>query len=137
MADFSEPLVLATDALLKATGTGETHAMRVDVTSVPPGIQKEGGKGVSIVQAHDSFRVCVGQSCAEFALDALEHAKPGVYLPEQFYEDASDRSRIIEKLTTTPGTFCYTGPVLSEQPPSLPTDWDKAIDEANLEERQP
>mmetsp|Transcript_45125 Transcript_45125/g.109186 ORF Transcript_45125/g.109186 Transcript_45125/m.109186 type:complete len:404 (+) Transcript_45125:314-1525(+) len=136
MADFSEPLVLATDALLKATGTGETHAMRVDVTSVPPGLQKEGGKGVSIVQAHDSFRVCVGQSCAEFALDALEHAKPGVYLPEQFYDDASDRSRIIGKLTSTPGTFCYTGPVLSEQPPALPTDWEKAIDEANLEERQ-
>lgn len=137
MADFSQPLVLATDALLKVAGTGETHAMRVDVTSVPPGTQKEGGRGVSIVQAHDSFRVCVGQSCAEFALDALEHAKPGVYLPEQFYEDTSDRSRIIEKLTTTPGTFCYTGPVLSEQPPALPTEWEKAIHEANLEERRP
>ncbi|KAL3934627.1 MAG: hypothetical protein SGBAC_009699 [Bacillariaceae sp.] len=136
MADFSEPLVLATDALLKVTGTGETHAMRVDVTSVPPGLQEEGSKAVSIVQAHDSFRVCVGQSCAEFALDALEHPKPGVYLPEQFYDDSSDRSRIIGKLTTTPGTFCYTGPVLLKEPPALPTGWEEAMDEANLEERQ-
>jgi predicted dinucleotide-binding enzyme len=134
MADFSEPLVLATDSLLQKTGTGETHAMRIDVTSVPPGLQKDGGKGVSIVQAHDSFRVCVGQSCAEFALDALEHPNPGVYLPEQFYDDAKDRSRIIDKLTSTPGTFCYTGPVFMEAPPDLPSDWEKAIYEANTEE---
>lgn len=74
---------------------------------------------------HDSFRRCVGQSCAEFALDAwFQHlgvddngkptkrsSKTGVYLPEQRYRDVSDRKRIVEKLTSTPGTFCYTGPV--------------------------
>jgi len=80
---------------------------------------------VSIVQCHDSFRRCVGQSCAEFALDAwFQHLgldedsgkltktkKTGVYLPEQRYSDTSDRKRIVSKLTSTPGTFCYTGPV--------------------------
>merc|ERR1712087_438293 len=65
-------------------------------------------------------------SCAEFALDAwFQHlvideeggkvakaaVKTGVYLPEQRYGDASDRERIVRKLTSTPGTFCYTGPV--------------------------
>jgi NAD(P)-dependent dehydrogenase (short-subunit alcohol dehydrogenase family) len=144
MADFSQPLVLATDALLQQTtttgGTGETHAIRVDVTSVmgprenDDSNSKQSIKGVSIVQAHDSFRQCVGQSCAEFALDLLNHPKPGVYLPEQFYEDSNDRSRILEKLTTTPGTFCYTGPVTLEKAPSLPSDWDQAILEANQEE---
>jgi hypothetical protein len=88
----------------------------------------------SIIQAHDSFRDCVGQSCAEFALDLLEHPRPGVYLPEQFYEDSKDRSRVLEKLTTTPGTFCYTGPVLSERAPDLPSNWDKAILEATQKE---
>jgi hypothetical protein len=154
MADFSQPLVLATDAWLKQTSVGETHAMRIDVTSSSSskvaaadaaGSSREEEEesssyqhqGVSIVQAHDSFRECVGQSCAEFALDLLsEHhsTRPGVYLPEQFYEDSQDRSRILEKLTTTPGTFCYTGPVLSERAPDLPSDWDKAVLEANEKE---
>jgi len=39
--------------------------MRIDVTSTD-------GNAVSIVQAHESFRRCVGQSAAEFALDLLE-----------------------------------------------------------------
>jgi NAD(P)-dependent dehydrogenase (short-subunit alcohol dehydrogenase family) len=132
MADFSQPLVLATDALLQQTGTGETHAMRIDVTSIAG--PREQSKGVSIVQAHDSFRRCVGQSCAEFALDILEHGKPGVYLPEQLYEDDNARARIIEKLTNTPGTFCYTGPVSSEQAPDPPTDLYQAISEASEQE---
>jgi NAD(P)-dependent dehydrogenase (short-subunit alcohol dehydrogenase family) len=132
MADFSQPLVLATDALLQQTGTGETHAIRVDVTSVAG--PREQAKAVSIVQAHDSFRQCVGQSCAEFALDILDNNKPGVYLPEQFYDDSDDRARIIQKLTSTPGTFCYTGPVSSEEAPDPPSNWYQAISEANKNE---
>jgi predicted dinucleotide-binding enzyme len=132
MADFSQPLVLATDALLQQTGTGETHAMRVDVTSIAG--PREQAKAVSIIQAHDSFRQCVGQSCAEFALDILDNHKPGVYLPEQFYDDSNDRARIIKKLTSTPGTFCYTGPVSLEEAPDPPSDWYQAIYEANKKE---
>lgn len=129
LADFSEPLVLATDLAMRKLSSstdsgdcGETHAMRVDV--VTETTDKTTGEVteemVSIVQCHDSFRRCVGQSCAEFALDAwFEHlsldgkaaAKTGVYLPEQRYRDATDRERIVDKLTSTPGTFCYTGPV--------------------------
>jgi hypothetical protein len=137
MADFSEPLVLATDTLLQKTGYGETHAMRIDVSSASTSwraSEQSSSRGVSIVQAHDSFRICVGQSCAEFALDALENPKAGVYLPEQFYDDANDRSRVIKKLTNTPGTFCYTGPVSMERAPAPPSDWEKAIKEANIEE---
>jgi NAD(P)-dependent dehydrogenase (short-subunit alcohol dehydrogenase family) len=113
MADFSQPLVLLTDAIMgsmvKENDSGETHAMRVDVTSGHPASHKK--TMVSVVQAHDSFRQCVGQSCSEFALDLLDHPRPGVSLPEQRYRDSDDRRRIIEKLTTTPGTFCYTGPI--------------------------
>mmetsp|Transcript_13758 Transcript_13758/g.20969 ORF Transcript_13758/g.20969 Transcript_13758/m.20969 type:complete len:242 (+) Transcript_13758:798-1523(+) len=132
MADFSQPLVLATDALLKQTGTGETHAMRIDVTSAI-----DTSKAVSMVQAHDSFRHCVGQSCAEFALDVLLHSdnKAGVYLPEQYYDNDADRARIIKKLTSTPGTICYTGPVLTSDPGDAPSDLDQAMAEANAAER--
>ena len=136
MADFSQPLVLATDALMKQTGTGETHAMRIDVSSIAS--PRETSKGVSIIQAHDSFRKCVGQSCAEFALDILrddnDTNKHGVYLPEQYYEDDQDRRRIIEKLTRTPGTFCYTGPVRSDIAPDTPSGFDQAISQANIAE---
>ena len=150
MADFSEPLVVATDfAMRKLTSLsngggggggisvndggdcGETHAMRIDVVTeltTDETTTMATGKGTtatststktmmtSIVQCHDSFRRCVGQSCAEFALDALlfeneMEAKTGVYLPEQRYRESKDRARIIDKLTSTPGTFCYTGPV--------------------------
>ena len=133
LADFSEPLVLATDLAMRKLSSsssgdcGETHAMRVDVVteSIDETSETSTEKMVSIVQCHDSFRRCVGQSCAEFALDAwFQHlgidesgnpakasSKTGVYLPEQRYRDASDRKRIVAKLTSTPGTFCYTGPV--------------------------
>jgi len=60
LADFSQPLVTITDRF-----TGETHAMRVDATA-------EDGSRVTAVQAHKSFRRCVGQSCAEFTLALLE-----------------------------------------------------------------
>tara|TARA_B110001452_G_scaffold267154_1_gene275984 strand:+ start:60 stop:1514 length:1455 start_codon:yes stop_codon:yes gene_type:complete len=60
LADFSRPLVTVTDLF-----TGETHAIRVDATA-------EDGSRVTAVQAHTSFRRCVGQSCAEFTLAMLE-----------------------------------------------------------------
>lgn len=132
MADFSQPMVWATDKLLEQTGVGETHAMRVDVTFVAS--PREKPIGVSIVQAHDSFRRCVGQSCAEFALDILQHPRPGVYVPEQFYEPSVDRARVIARLTSTPGTFCYTGPVTLSIAPDPPSRWGDAMAEANAEE---
>mmetsp|Transcript_6733 Transcript_6733/g.7657 ORF Transcript_6733/g.7657 Transcript_6733/m.7657 type:complete len:697 (+) Transcript_6733:137-2227(+) len=172
LADFSEPLVLITDLVMKKLSSngggergegdnsgdcGETHAMRIDViteeteeimttdpftttnttatgsTSTSTSTSSTSAtttteKMTSIVQCHDSFRICVGQSCAEFALDALftvENSSQsststtgrgrgrggGVYLPEQRYRNQEDRTRILSKLIATPGTFCYTGPV--------------------------
>ena len=139
MADFSKPMVLATDAWMKWTGMGETHAMRIDVTKK---FGRDDAGGVSIVQAHDSFRVCVGQSCAEFALDLLleapnhgdEETRTGVMLPEQRYANDKDRARILKRLTTTPGTFCYTGPVEVDVSPDPPTKYNQALDKANQEE---
>lgn len=126
LADFSRPLVGATDYLLKLSspdGVGETHAMRVDVTATS-------GRAASVVQAHESFRRCVGQSCAEFALDLLQHPEPGVNLPERRYQDEDARERIIRRLVSTPGTFAYTGPVVvSDAPP--PSEMDKALAKAN------
>jgi NAD(P)-dependent dehydrogenase (short-subunit alcohol dehydrogenase family) len=133
LADFSQPLVLATDRLLRFqdedAGLGETHAMRVDAT-------RRDGSGVSIVQAHDSFRQCVGQSCAEFAMDCLAHPNPGVVaLPEQRYQEAAARQRILQRLTSTPGTFCYTGPVALDQI-KPPTRLEEALYEADCAEQQ-
>lgn len=94
MADFSQPLVRATDTLLRKTsadGVGETHAMRVDVIG-------EDGSCASTVQAHESFRWCVGQSCAEFALHLIDNPAAGVYLTEQRYRDDTDRCRIMHIL---------------------------------------
>jgi saccharopine dehydrogenase-like NADP-dependent oxidoreductase len=122
LANFSQPLVKVTDSLIG----GETHGMRVDVTGTD-------GRAVSIVQAHDSFRQCVGQSCAEFALDLLSHDHPGVHLPEQLYRDDMARKRILEKLTTTPGTFLYTGPVEVSEAPA-PTLMKQALLDANKAE---
>ncbi|GAX18465.1 hypothetical protein FisN_2Lh119 [Fistulifera solaris] len=131
LADFSQPLVSATDAWLKwkdPFANGETHAMRIDATL-------DDQSGISIVQAHDSFRQCVAQSCAEFAMDCLEYPDPGtVSLPEQRYADPVARQRIIEKLTTTPGTFCYTGPV-SLQRIDGPTQLQEALEKAKQTER--
>jgi hypothetical protein len=135
LADFSEPLVRATDWFLKVAdssgGSGETHAMRVDVTGRDG--PRDGPSTISVIQAHDSFRRCVAQSCAEFALDCLAHPAPGVWLPETRYQDSAPRARIIAKLTSTPGTFCYTGPVAvdSAQPP---TELDRALQEAEAAE---
>ena len=108
LADFSNPLVKLSDTILRLTSDsiGETHAMRIDVTSTK-------GKVVSAIQGHESFRRCVGQSCAEFAMDLLNHPNsPGIYLPEQRYGDVEPRQRILDRLSILPGTFCYTGPTL-------------------------
>lgn len=111
MADFSQPLVQLTDAWLKqiSNHAGETHGMRIDVSATDD-------TQASIVQLHESFRCCVGQSCAEFALDLLgQEERPesasdgGVFLPEQYYRSQVNRDRIIPKLTTTPGTLGYSG----------------------------
>jgi hypothetical protein len=126
MADFSQPLVKATDTLLKLTSpdkVGETHGMRVDVTG-------EDGITVSIIQGHESFRRCVGQSCAEFAVDLIKNPSPGVALPEQRYRDTTARQRIIQRLTSTPGTFTYSGPVVVGGS-STPTELAEALQRAN------
>jgi hypothetical protein len=144
MADFSQPLVQMTDTFLKwmdEAKVGETHAMRIDVSGISAfsAAASSAGDvdigGVSIVQAHDSFRQCVGQSCAEFALDCLEHPMPGVYLPEQRYRDETARARVIQRLTSTPGTFCYTGPVPFNHAPPSPTRLEQALAEAQQKGR--
>ena len=96
LARFSEPLVRVTDAFV-----GESHAMRVDVSS------STSAATVAAVQRHDSFRRCVGQSCAEFVLDALDAATPGISLPEERYADRVPRERILARLSSTPGTTGY------------------------------
>ena len=96
LACFSEPLVMVTDAFV-----GENHAMRVDVSSAAS------DASIAAVQRHGSFRRCVGQSCAEFVLDALHQSTPGVVLPEERYADAASRERILARLSTTPGTAIY------------------------------
>jgi hypothetical protein len=102
---------------------GETHAMRVDLT-------RRDGSGISITQGHESFRTCVGQSCAIFALDCMRHEKAGVFLPEQRYQDDTARQRVIDKLTTTPGTVWYSGPVTQTRITG-PSDWDKVLQMVN------
>ena len=96
LARFSEPLVKITDAFV-----GEAHAMRVDVSSATS------ERSVAAVQRHGSFRRCVGQSCAEFVLDALDQATPGISLPEERYADRVPRGRILARLSSTPGTAGY------------------------------
>jgi hypothetical protein len=121
VVDFSQPLVLLTDKVMQQIAPqgdcGETHAMRIDVTIEDPSEQSSSKtKMVSFVQAQDSFHQCVGQSCAEFALDLVKQlnafsAMPGIFLPEQRYSNPEDCKRIISKLTSTPRTFCWVGPV--------------------------
>ena len=108
LAKFSKPLVTVTDLFV-----GETHAMRVDVAG-------RSGARVSAVQAHESFRRCVGQSCAEFVLALLTARKllpsdgderlsalprVGVFTPEGLFADAAVRAPMLERLLATPGTL--------------------------------
>ena len=73
--------------------------MRVDVTSTD-------GARVSAVQAHESFRRVVGQSCAEFTLALLDGAgPPGVYTPEALFADAAARKPLLERLLALEGTL--------------------------------
>lgn len=78
------------------------------------------------VQGHDSFRVCVGQSCAEFAMQLLRQqlagdpAAPGVRLPEQLALDDALRERLLRRLTSTPGTFTFRVSAPAREPAGVP-----------------
>ena len=145
--------------------------MRVDVTGVS-------GAVATGIQVHESFRTCVGQSCAEFVKHLLQQHqsqqhradasnaatgataavpagtqhvasdsaaaenvamggdplrtnisttalpdgsahgsaqsrrkesswRPGVYLPEQLASNAAERSMLLQRLTSTPGTTSF------------------------------
>ena len=117
LADFSRPLVALTDAFV-----GETHCMRVDVTF-------EDGARASAVQGHESFRSCVGQSLAEFALELLARRgtplfAPGVRCPEEVFaaDEAVDGGQaadaLLERLCSTPGTFTYSTRVVGAAHPA-------------------
>mmetsp|Transcript_36576 Transcript_36576/g.65747 ORF Transcript_36576/g.65747 Transcript_36576/m.65747 type:complete len:398 (+) Transcript_36576:3-1196(+) len=100
LARFSRPMVAVTDAFV-----GETHAMRIDVTSVD-------GARVSAVQAHTSFRRVVGQSCAEFTNALLQGQgtllpASGVYLPERLFASQDARTPMLERLLSVEGTLNY------------------------------
>eukprot|EP00472_Partenskyella_glossopodia_P008172 CAMPEP_0197530904 /NCGR_PEP_ID=MMETSP1318-20131121/33364_1 /TAXON_ID=552666 /ORGANISM="Partenskyella glossopodia, Strain RCC365" /LENGTH=115 /DNA_ID=CAMNT_0043086913 /DNA_START=57 /DNA_END=400 /DNA_ORIENTATION=- len=87
---------------------GETHAIRVDVRGA-------GGRRVSAVQAHESFRRIVGQSAAEFTLAMLgggldgeqTDSTSGVYTPEVLFSKKSVRERVLKRLLNVPGTLNY------------------------------
>lgn len=92
-----------------ADGGGHEFAgTRIDAVS-------EGGSRVTVVQGHDSFRRCVAQSSAEFALDIMcgGGGRPGIHLPEELYgregadQGKAARARILEKITRAEGTFTY------------------------------
>eukprot|EP00466_Bigelowiella_natans_P010064 jgi/Bigna1/90339/estExt_fgenesh1_pg.C_670102 len=111
LARFSKPMVALTDKAV-----GETHAMRVDVTG-------ENGRTITAVQAHESFRRVVGQSCAEFTLALLEvydsdaigvdsradlmRPSSGVFTPEELFQTRSARKPVLKRLLSTPGTLNY------------------------------
>jgi len=103
LARISQPLVALTDFFLP-----ETHAMRIDILT-------RKGQRATTLQSHESFRRCVGQSAAEFCLDLLYHRDddpgPGVFLPEVRYRDNQARQRIINALTSTPGTLHFSSDV--------------------------
>jgi hypothetical protein len=117
LAKFSKPLVTVTDRFV-----GETHALRIDVTAEGGG---QGGspRRVSAVQAHESFRRVVGQSCAEFTLGLLESKRiletsggddggavvlpvdSGVFTPEELFSSAEARRPMLDRLLAVPGTL--------------------------------
>ena len=89
--------------------------MRIDITGTA-------GARAAAVQAHVSFRRCVGQSAAEFVIELLMRRaegaaagwRPGVYLPEGLLADPAERARPLRRMTTTPGTFTWRVEVLAE-----------------------
>ncbi|KAJ1483706.1 hypothetical protein T484DRAFT_1799307 [Baffinella frigidus] len=72
------------------------------------------GEEVSVLQTHESFRRCVGQSCAEFTLALLRlQASPdpplgAVFLPEMLFDSAEQRADLVARMTTTPGTTGFS-----------------------------
>jgi len=102
LAWFSLPLVWVTDQFVN-----ETHAIRVRVTAPD-------GRECVAVQAHQSFRRCVAQSAAEFAMHLLERKsraaepgmpwQPGVWLPEELADDPAWRPGLLQRLSKTSGT---------------------------------
>jgi hypothetical protein len=61
-----------------------------------------------------------------------------VWLPKTRYPDAVPRASIIQQLTSTPGTFCYTGPVEVDVAQARPsTDLEQAVQEAEVAEMYP
>ncbi len=135
MADFSKPLVIATDKWLQLTspdGVGETHAMRIDVTATAPD-SKNDVVVSTIVQGHQSFRECVGQSASEYCINLLQsqaHSREGgVQLVEQRYSNKEMRKQLIEKMTTTPGTIEYSGPIITRK-----SDTDARVGPTKLKE---
>ena len=120
MARFSEPLVRLTDAFV-----GELHAIRVEVAARPDDGPRR--RAVAAVQAHESFRRCVGQSAAEFALDAIAHPRPGVRCPEAHYAATGDRDRVLSALLSTPGTLFYDVRDAPDDPPSESGAFDAAV----------
>jgi saccharopine dehydrogenase-like NADP-dependent oxidoreductase len=135
MADFSQPLVKATDKWLQFTspdGVGETHAMRIDVTARAPD-NKNDVLVSTIVQGHESFRQCVAQSSAEYCINLLQSQaqtrEGGVQLVEQRYCNREMRKQLIEKMTTTPGTIEYSGPIITKK-----SDTDATVGPTRLKE---
>ena len=89
--------------------------MRIDATA-------EDGQRVSAVQAHESFRRVVGQSCAEFTVALLESKEicarsesagairlpvaSGVFTPESLFDVKSEARRpVLDRLLAVPGTL--------------------------------
>jgi len=101
LATFSKPLVAFTDMFV-----GETHGIRVEATSTS-------GKTIVCIQAHESFRTCVGQSCAEFLLHLNRRRREdpqhqdGVFLPERLCQSSQERKSLLKAMTSTPGTLTY------------------------------
>jgi hypothetical protein len=106
---------------LSAGRLGFALALPFDVTA------KDSNENVyvsTIVQGHESFRQCVGQSAAEFCIDLLQEQSKdrsgGVSLVEQRYRDDKARKDMIEKLTSTPGTIDYSGPIVRRKANGAP-----------------
>ena len=126
LAQFSRPLVALTDVFV-----GETHAMRVDVSDAQ-------GARVSAVQAHESFRGIVGQSCAEFTIALLEARgrlaheptegggdetvplPAGVFTPEMLFASAERRAPLLDRILAVDGTlnWGFSAPAKDRAPAS-------------------
>eukprot|EP00904_Undaria_pinnatifida_P012410 jgi/Undpi1/829/HiC_scaffold_10.g04293.m1 len=94
LAEFSEPLVRITDKLV-----GATNAMRLEA------VAKDGRK-VVLRYAHEDLEVCVGIATAAFVAATLRgDVRPGVWFPEEAFEDKTNRSRLFDQATR--GAFMW------------------------------